>query len=84
MAKSLNLHLRRPGPPAGLDARHGALGLVLLAVALEHAHRLAVAELAPQLLLEELRVLRDHRVGRAQDVAGAAVVLLQRDDLQRG
>jgi hypothetical protein len=45
-------------------------------------HRLAVAELAPQLLLEDLRVLRDHRVGRAQDVAGAAVVLLQRDDLQ--
>jgi hypothetical protein len=65
-----------------LDARHRALGLVLLAVALQHAHRLAVAEVAPQLLLEELRVGRDHRVGRAQDVAGAAVVLLQRDDLE--
>jgi hypothetical protein len=29
---------------------------VLLAVALDHAHRLAVAELAPQLLLEQLGV----------------------------
>jgi hypothetical protein len=29
------LHVRRPGR-AGLDARHGALGLVLLAVAGQH------------------------------------------------
>jgi hypothetical protein len=36
--------------PQALDARHGALGLVLLVVALHHAHRLALAQLAPQLL----------------------------------
>ena len=67
-----------------LDARHRAFGLVLLAVAFEHAHRLAVAQRAPQLLLEQLRVAGDHVVGRAQDVAGGAVVLLQRDQLQPG
>ena len=66
-----------------LDARDGALGLVLLAVALHHLHRLAVAQVAPELLLEDLRVERDHLVGRAQDRAGGAVVLLQRDHLER-
>ena len=64
------------------DARHGALGLVLLAVALHHLHRVAFAELTPQLLLEDLGVLGDHLVGCAQDGASGAVVLLQRDDLQ--
>ena len=67
-----------------LDEGHGAFGLMLLAVALEHAHRLAVAEGAPQLLLEQLGVGGDHVVGRAQDVTGGAVVLLQRDHLQVG
>ncbi len=67
-----------------LDARHGTLGLVLLAVALNHLHRLAFAVVAPQLLGEDLRVQRDHFIGRAQDGAGGAVVLLQRDHLQRG
>jgi hypothetical protein len=57
---------------------------VLLAVALHHLHRIALAKFAPQLLLEDLGVLRDHVVGRAQDGAGGAVVLLQRDDLQAG
>jgi hypothetical protein len=63
-----------------LDAGHGAFGLVLLAVALQHAHRLALAQFAEQRLGVELGVGRDDRVGRAQDGAGAAVVLLQRDD----
>ena len=65
-----------------LDARDGALGFVLFAVALDHAHRLAVAERAPELFLEQLRVVGDHVVRRAQDVAGGAVVLLQRNHLQ--
>jgi hypothetical protein len=55
---------------------------VLLAVALDDTHRLAVAEVAPQLLLEQLRVVADDRVGGAQDVAGRAVVLLERDHLE--
>ena len=66
-----------------LEARDNSLGLVLLVVALDHAHRLAIAERAPQFFLEQLRVVADHHVGCAQDVAGRAVVLLQRDDLER-
>ena len=65
-----------------LHARHRAFGLVLFAVALDHAYRLAVAELAPELFLEDLRVGRDHVVGGLQDVAGRAVVLFERDDLE--
>jgi hypothetical protein len=57
---------------------------VLLAVALDHPHRLALAQVAPQLLREQLGVQADHLVGRAQDGAGGAVVLLQLDDLQAG
>ena len=39
-----------------LDARHGALGLVLLAVGIDDAHRLAFAEFAEQRLREQLGV----------------------------
>ena len=35
-----------------LEARDNSLGLVLLVVALDHAHRLAIAERAPQFFLE--------------------------------
>jgi hypothetical protein len=65
------------------DVRDRALGLVDLVVALDGAHRIAAAELAPELLLVELRVVADHRIGGAQDAAGRAVVLLQRNHLQR-
>ena len=64
------------------DARGRPLGLVLLLVALDHLDRLALAELAPELLLEDLRVQRDDVVRGGQDRAGGAVVLLQRDDLE--
>ncbi len=65
-----------------LDARHGALGLVLLVVAGHHAHRLALAQFAEQRLGEQLGVRPDDVVGRAQDGRGGAVVLLQLDDLE--
>ena len=63
--------------------RATALGLVLLAVAFDHAHRLAVAELAPQLLLEQLGVgaitlLAARRDGRWSGSSAPA------DDLQLG
>ena len=64
------------------DARHRPLGLVFLAIRFDQGHWFAVAKIAPQLLLEQLGVDGDHVVGGAQDAAGGAVVLLQRDDLQ--
>ena len=62
---------------------HGALGLVRLVVAGQHRDGLALAQLAPELLLEQLGVGGDDVVGGAQDGARAAVVLLERDDLER-
>ena len=67
-----------------LDAGHRAFGLVLFTVALQQANWVAFAQVGPQLLVKDLGVARDHRVGRPQDAAGAAVVLFQRNDLQRG
>ncbi|VDO17540.1 unnamed protein product, partial [Brugia timori] len=43
-----------------------------------------LAELGEQRLREQLGVGADHVVGRAQDGAGRAVVLLELDDLERG
>ena len=65
-----------------LDTRHGALGLVLFAVGVHHAHRLAFTQVAPQVLGEQLGVGADHIVGSTQNGRGGAVVLLQLDDLQ--
>ncbi len=65
-----------------LDARPRRVGLVLLGVAVDDAHRLTLAQLAEQGLGKQLGVGADHVVGRAQDGAGGAVVLLQLDDLQ--
>jgi hypothetical protein len=44
----------------------------------------AFAQIAPQVLREQLGVGANHIVGGAQDGAGGAVVLLQLDDFQRG
>ena len=66
-----------------LDAGHHALGLVVFAVGVHHAHRLALAQVAPQAFRKELGVGCDHVVGRAQDGGGRAVVLLQLDDFER-
>ena len=75
--------LVRRGLAQALDARHGAVGLVRLVVAVDHAHRLAFAEFGIQRLRKQLGVRPDDVVGRAQDGAGGAVVLLQLDDLER-
>ena len=53
-----------------------------LVVALEHAHRLALAQLGEQALGKQLGVGPDDVVGGAQDGGGGAVVLLQLDDLE--
>ena len=75
---------RVAGRAQALDAGDGAVGLVLFAVAIDHAHRLALAQLAEQRFGEQLGVRANHVVGGAQDGAGGAVVLLQLDHLQRG
>ncbi len=53
--------------------------LVLVGIGVEDADRLAFAFRRPQVLAEAVRVLRDQRVGGGEDVAVAAVVLLQLD-----
>ncbi len=66
----------------GQNAGHGAFGLVLFGVAGLHAHGFALAQFAEQGFGKQLGVGANHMVGRAQDGAGGAVVLLQLDDLQ--
>jgi hypothetical protein len=68
----------------GRQLHHHRFGLVLRGLAGHHGHRLAGAVLGPQLLVEELLVVGDHRVGGVQDARGGAVVLLQLDDPQVG
>ena len=66
--------LDEPGDLRGDVARLG-----LLVLDLDHAHRVALAELRPEPLLLPLRVVRDHRVRRLEDRVRGAVVLLERD-----
>jgi hypothetical protein len=47
-----------------------------------HADRVAGAEIAPQPLVEQLRIVADQRVGRTQDAHARPVVLLELDDLE--
>ena len=75
---------RVAGRAQALDAGDSAVGLVLFAVAIDHAHRLALAQFRKQRFGEQLGVGANHIVGGAQDGAGGAVVLLQLDHLQRG
>ena len=56
----------------------------MLVLGLEHAHRLALAELRPEPLLLALAVVLDHRVGGVQDRVRRAVVLLERDHARAG
>ena len=67
-----------------LDPGHGALGLVFLAVGVHNPHRLAFAQVTPQVLGKQLGVGANHVVGRPQNGASRPVVLLQLDDLERG
>ena len=59
-------------------------GLGVLVLDLEHADRLAVPQLRPELLRLALAVVRDHRVRAAQDHVRRAVVLLERDHARAG
>jgi hypothetical protein len=70
------------GSAQGLDPRDRALGLVHFVVALDERDRPRLRRVAPELLLEQLRVVADHRVGGGEDAAGRAVVLLERNHRQ--
>ena len=61
---------------------HRVTGLVHLVVGRIQVDRVALPGLGPQLLADAVRVVFDHRIGRGQDVAGGAVVLLQADGLR--
>ena len=76
--------LQRALGPQALDTRHHPAGLVIFTVAINHPHRLAFAQLAKQCFREQLGIGRNHVVGRTQDGAGRAVVLLQLHDHQIG
>ena len=65
---------------AGAEARHHRLGLLLVVLAGDHRQRVAGAQLRPQRLFMQLRVVRDQPVGRLQDVGAGTVVLLELDD----
>ena len=67
-----------------LDARHHALGLVVFGVRIDHPHRLALAQITPQVFRIQLGVGADDVVGSTQNGRGAAVVLLQLDDFELG
>jgi hypothetical protein len=58
----------------GDEARLGVLVLDL-----EGAHRVALAEVGPEVLRLALAVVRDHRIGGPEDGVRRAVVLLERD-----
>ena len=59
------------------EPRDDELRLGLVVAGGQHADRVAVAERAPQALLEQLRVVRDQRVGALQDAHAGTVVLLE-------
>ena len=67
-----------------LDARHHALGLVVLGVGVDHPYRLALTQVAPQIFRIQLGVGAYDVIGRTQNGRGAAVVLLELDDLELG
>ncbi len=59
------------------------LALGVFVTGADHANLVAHAHLAPQLLLEHVRVVGDQHVGAFEDTAGGAVVLLQHHHFQR-
>ena len=79
-----DLRRARAALDEGADARRDDARLVVLVLGLDHAHRLAVAELAPEPLLDPARVVLDDRVGRVEDALRRAVVLLQPHDARVG
>jgi hypothetical protein len=67
-----------------LQPHHHAFGFVFVVFAGNDLDWIANAEVAPQLLFEQLGVVGDHRVGGAQNARYRAVVLLQLDHFQLG
>ena len=67
-----------------LNPCNGTIRLMLLVVCIHNAHRLAFAQIAPQLFRKELRVGADHVIRRPQNRTRGAIVLLQLDHLERG
>ena len=66
------------------DLRGDEARLGVLVLDLDHAHRVALAELRPEVLRLALAVERDDVVGRLEDRVRRAVVLLERDRLRLG
>ena len=74
--------------PAMLEAmRHEAadhaFGFGFVVGRRRNSDRIAVTVLAPELLVEELRIVRDERVRRTQDAHRRPVILLELDHLDR-
>jgi hypothetical protein len=61
------------------DHRFGFLFVVL---ADADGDRIAMAEVGPQLLVEQLFVVRDQRIGRLEDAHRRAIVLFELDQLE--
>ena len=66
------------------DLRHHLVGLVMLIGTADNAQGITVAQFAPQLLVEYMRVIGDQGIGGLEYARGRTVVLLQLDDLQPG
>ena len=64
------------------DVPHDIFRLVVSGVELPELYLLPLAVVRPESLVLAPSVVADHRVGRVQDRAGGAVVLLQLDDLR--
>ena len=64
-----------------LQSHQHILRLQLLVLHRDHANRLTLAVFRPQFFLKQLRIIRNHRVGRIQNPLGRAVILLQFDHL---
>ncbi len=75
---------RRPRHACTKDPLGDELGLGALVDALLEPQQFTTAPLGPQGLGVALAVLRDHRVGRVEDDAGRAVVLLELDHRRVG
>ncbi len=74
--------LRAPLELVRGQPEHHGFRLVFFVVAAGHGDRVAHAVFGPQLLFEQLRVVRDHVVGGRQDTHRRTVVLLQLHQMQ--
>ena len=68
--------------PMRLQLHHYLFGLFFIVLASGDADRIAVAQIGPEFLLEQLLVIGDQRIGRFQDAHRRAVILFELDDLE--